>query len=260
MEKVSVPTRCPCMKTPNEPESTASMVTGTGAGLSFLSSAAAVNIAHRQSAAKATICPITRILLLKVRLLTPAPDCMPPPPRLRPHLCRGFQCGQPLSYTTAAASRTVLEIAWGFAATDEPKLQPCISSAIPRPAHPEKPNAPSLFQANRYLRTARTLLHPMPRREMRILSLTAIRVTQPFRRFGIPLLRTLGKSVRWSFLLEVGYARPSIRMANPIGGSEPGRRKFFGRPGNPRERSSVARLPGFSQADPMGDANRVWFS
>src|SRR5271156_3988729 len=230
MEKVSVPTRCPCMKTPNEPESTASIVAGAGAGLSFLSSAAAVNIADRQSAAKARIRPNTRLLLLKVRLLNPAPDCMPPPPRLRPHLCRGFQCGQPLSYRTAAASRTVLEIAWGFAAMDELKLQPCIASAIPRPVHPGKLNAPSLFESNRHSLAARKLLHPMPRREMRTLSLTAIRAAQPFRPFGIPLLRTLEKSARWFFLLEVGYARPSLRMANPSGGSEPGRRRFCQRP------------------------------
>src|ERR1700733_10228746 len=111
MAKVSVATRCPCMKTPNDPEST--IWVDAGAGLSFFLSAlvAVVDAAGRQSALKAKMIPSPSLLLLDVRPVTPAQDCMPPPPRLRLHSCRWFRCGQPLSCNAAAAFRTVPEIA-----------------------------------------------------------------------------------------------------------------------------------------------------
>src|ERR1700685_585316 len=159
MEKVSVATRCPCMKTPNDPEST--ICADAGAGLpSFLSAiATAVDIARIQSA------PVTSNLLLGVSLLTPAQDCMPPPPRLCPHLCRWFRYGQPPSCTTAAAFRKAPAIAPDPGAADEGSVFPRIAATIPPRARPGKPNGPPLFQSEWHSPVVRKLLRPMPPRE-----------------------------------------------------------------------------------------------
>src|SRR5579864_50342 len=103
MEKVSVATRCPFMKTPNDPEST---ICATGA-LSSLPDAAANTVSTHNVETVLN----TKRVRFDVHVFIPAPNSMPPPLQLFPHLCRRFQCGPSPSYRTAAGFHIVREIA-----------------------------------------------------------------------------------------------------------------------------------------------------
>src|ERR1700722_3214162 len=131
--------------------------------------------------------------------LIPAPDCMPPPPRLCPHLCRWSEFGPRLSGTTVAAFRRVHEIALGLAATDAPSILPRIVAAILLGKHPGKPNALPLLQSAPGSPAARKRLPLMPPPAAKTPAQPAIRAMPPFPLCGTRVLPTLEKSARSSF-------------------------------------------------------------
>src|SRR5580704_10523693 len=151
MEKVSVATRFPFMKTPNEPESTVL----PRASLSGAANVFATGSAHKKTTANQRPC---------FDIFIPTRSNMPPPPQPHRHLCRWYQYGPKPSGKRACAAHKVRETVRHPATTDAAADPAHNGEKAPPPHRQEKSPAPVHSQAMRCFQGGRTLLRLMPPR------------------------------------------------------------------------------------------------
>src|SRR5579862_516460 len=209
MEKVSVATRFPFMKTPNDPEST---ICVPGA-LSSLPEPAALVAASRHTIATPAKIFKGSALFSQVRA------CMPPPPQLhsRPFLLS--RCEMPLSCRSLDAPRTVRETALPFAAGDGFSPPAGIAATIPPPERPGKPSVHPQLQSTLHYPKVRKYPHQAPPLEPRSSVLQSARAKLGFPSDEIRTPRNHGKSGRSSCLAFSEPGHPGLRKGIRVGGS-----------------------------------------